>query len=141
MSHEDIKRVEGAVVPAPKLIPLAKLPERINKEAEAVNEMAHRMLEHILKCGDYLLQAKQQVRYGEFKQWLETNCDLGWAQAHRYMDIATKWPKLPGSHKKRAAELKSFRQIMAAVTGKEINKKEPAALREARPRSERRTGT
>jgi hypothetical protein len=141
MSDEDIKRVEGVVIPRPKLIPLSKLPERINREAAAVNEAAVKMLEHILKCGDYLLQAKQQLPYGEFNRWAEANCVLGYAQARRYMKIAKNWPRLPESRKKRAAELTSFRQIIAVVTGKEINEKEPRAFGEARPRSERRTGT
>jgi len=117
MENETVK---VTVVRSEKLIPLVKLPERINRECEAVNRNARDMLRHILQCGDYLNMAKKQVAYGQFETWLEVNCQLGHAQAHRYMNIAKVFPKLSGKQQRRAAELTSFRQIMAAVTGKQI---------------------
>lgn len=80
---------------------LEELATRINAldreaaEAEAVSINACRSaLEMRRQQGEMLLQAKSQLKHGEWLPWLGKHCTVGDRQAQKYMKIAKGWDAL-----------------------------------------------
>jgi len=46
------------------------------------------MLLEACRAGEHLLKAKEQVRHGEFKAWVERNCDAPYNTVVQYMRVA-----------------------------------------------------
>ncbi len=63
--------------------------------ADDVND-AHRLargnaesaVQHAIRCGELLLQAKAQLKHGEFKPWIASSCEFAYSTAKRYMKAA-----------------------------------------------------
>ena len=61
-------------------------------EIEAVHQAAHRdarsALEHAIRCGQLLLEAKQNVEHGGWLRWLAEHTTITPRQSQRYMRLA-----------------------------------------------------
>jgi hypothetical protein len=64
--------------PLPVLVPLIK---------QEIEEGEKAGLEHYRRAGEMLIEAKEQLRHGEFSQWLRRNFTLSRATATRYMKL------------------------------------------------------
>ncbi len=53
------------------------------------------MLLEARRAGEHLLKAKEQVRHGEFKPWIERNCAFSYSTAKAYMQTAKKAARCP----------------------------------------------
>ncbi len=74
---------------------LTDLAERINTEHEACHASMQRGLEHALKAGGLLLEAKAGLPHGEWLPWLGENCpDISERTAQRYMRLAENGDEL-----------------------------------------------
>jgi hypothetical protein len=65
--------------------------------ADVVNELhraayihAETAVENACKCGGLLLDQKASMKHGEWKAWVEDNCDFKYNTASRYMKAATQ---------------------------------------------------
>lgn len=63
------------------------LPEAINDAHQRVRENGRSMLQFAKQAGELLLQAKAQVKHGEFKAWIAENCHCSYRQAAKYMQV------------------------------------------------------
>jgi hypothetical protein len=68
--------------------PLA-LAKKINTEHYAGEDAAGQAMEHFIKCGEYLIEAKAQVKHGEWLQWVKDHLDFTDQTARNYMSIAS----------------------------------------------------
>jgi hypothetical protein len=66
---------------------LTDLRERLKNEHAAVLGSIKTSLTHAFACGDILLEAKTQVKHGQWLPWLET-CGISERTAQRYMRLA-----------------------------------------------------
>src|SRR4051794_19914840 len=72
--------------PAPAGAPdLESLARDINAEHDACLGKIAEGLGHAIRAGKLLLEAKAQVRHGEWATWIETNCRFGPRMAQKYM--------------------------------------------------------
>ena len=95
---------------------LADLAGRINTEHEACHASMRKGLEHALKAGALLLEAKAGLPHGEWLPWLGENCsDIGERTAQNYMRLARELPKLGSEKAQRVADL-SYRDAVHVVT-------------------------
>jgi hypothetical protein len=98
----------------PAEAPLAKLAKQIN-EAHALCEESYRAgLQHAVRTGQLLLQAKARVGHGDWLAWLKKNCRLFDRLAQKYMRVARELPKLDAANTPRVADL-SFREALNLV--------------------------
>jgi hypothetical protein len=67
---------------------LADLAARIRKEHEAASIAMRRTVEHAMAAGDLLLEAKTQLKHGQWLPWLKGNCALSDRTARLYMSLA-----------------------------------------------------
>lgn len=74
---------------------LSDLASAIAVEHQLVELHANSAVQHALRCGELLLQAKAQLQHGEWLGWLRDNCHVGTREAQRYMRLAREVPKLP----------------------------------------------
>jgi hypothetical protein len=93
---------------------LADLAQRINTEHAAVGAAMKSGLEHALRAGELLFEAKASVDHGEWLPWLECNCDIAQRTAQAYMRLAREFPKLEPAKAQRVADL-SFRDAIAEL--------------------------
>lgn len=77
--------------------PLTILATEINTEHNAFLEAMQAGLQHALKCGNLLLEAKAMVPHGEWLPWLADNCQVSERSAQAYMRVAQHWPELSKS--------------------------------------------
>jgi hypothetical protein len=67
---------------------LADLAARIREGHEEVVSSMQQSLEHAMDTGEALLEAKSQVKHGEWQAWLWEHCDIPERTASRYMRLA-----------------------------------------------------
>jgi hypothetical protein len=67
---------------------LTDLAFRIKAEHEASSESARRSLVHAMAAGDLLLEAKQQLKHGQWMPWLKQHCAIPDRTARLYMRLA-----------------------------------------------------
>jgi hypothetical protein len=68
--------------------PLNDLAGRIRAEHEQVGLALRRTLDHAMRCGDLLIEAKAQVSHGGWLPWLEGQCGFSFRTAQAYMRLA-----------------------------------------------------
>jgi hypothetical protein len=77
-----------------------------------------RGLQYALECGRYLLEAKSQISYGTWIDWVREHCEMDERLAQRYMRVAKHWPKLTAELSEadttRVSHL-SFRQALELI--------------------------
>ena len=78
------------------------LAAQIEREHQAAIGAARSAIEHAIRCGNLLLEAKAQVGHGGWLPWIEANVSFGARQAQKYMHLANHADALPnansGSH-------------------------------------------
>jgi hypothetical protein len=67
---------------------LADLAAEIRQEHAAVRTSARQTLDHAIRAGELLLQAKDKVGHGRWTDWLPNHCDLSERTAQAYMRLA-----------------------------------------------------
>lgn len=65
-----------------------ELAGRINHHHRAATAAAQTAIEHAIRCGELLAEAKQQLPHGAFLQWLREHCEVKERQAQNYMRVA-----------------------------------------------------
>ncbi len=93
---------------------LADLAVDINAEHAACERAMHQGLDHALRCGDLLRQAKRAVTHGQWQKWLEDNFDGTPRLARHYMRVACDYPKLDTERK--CVSALSLRQAIGAIS-------------------------
>jgi len=64
------------------------LVEPVNQAHKQARANASDAIEHAVRCGELLLEAKRQVAHGQWKKWIELNCEFAYETAKRYMKAA-----------------------------------------------------
>lgn len=78
--------------PAPsRSTPLQQLAEGIRVEHEAATKAAQSAVEHAIRAGALLAEAKAQVKHGQWLPWLHENFPASRQTAAAYMRVAAKW--------------------------------------------------
>lgn len=95
--------------PRPSLS-LSALAEQINEENRLCEESLRAGLEHALRAGALLLEAKARCDHGTWGAWLRENCEVSERTAQAYMRVARERPALE-SKTQRVADL-SFRAAL-----------------------------
>jgi transcriptional regulator with XRE-family HTH domain len=85
---------------------LDQLAEAANRDDEATRAHVAKGLAHAARAGEALLQAKQQLKRGQFSPWLERNFSAGRTQAFLYMRIARNYDFLISSEVKSVSAAK-----------------------------------
>lgn len=70
------------------VIDLPFLAHEINDAHRQVAFHGKSMLLEARRAGEHLLRAKEQVKHGEFKAWIERNCVCSYPRAAKYMQVA-----------------------------------------------------
>ena len=76
---------------------LSDIATQINTEHARVQSAIREGLQHALKCGELLAQAKALVNHGEWLPWLSKNCAVSERTAQAYMRVFQNWPELSKS--------------------------------------------
>jgi hypothetical protein len=93
---------------------LATLVAEIEAEHAATQLAAQSALEHAIRCGELLLEAKVKVGHGDWLPWLKANCSFRPRTARAYMQLARAMPTLPEAKWQRVANL-SVRDAIAQL--------------------------
>jgi hypothetical protein len=93
---------------------LAKLAARIRAEHEASGSALKRGAAHAMNAGDLLIEAKAQLKHGQWLPWLEGNCAISERTAQLYMRMAKARSKIEGVNPQHVADL-SLRGAMAVI--------------------------
>lgn len=67
----------------------------INREHKAVVDALEKGLDHALKAGEYLSQAKKLVGHGGWAEWVEKHCEFSYRTARSYIRVFNKRDELP----------------------------------------------
>src|SRR6266849_265246 len=73
---------------SPVLSRLADLAERIKVEHNAYVAAVKKSAEHAMAAGDALIEAKAQLKHGEWLPWLKGHCEISERTAQVYMRLA-----------------------------------------------------
>jgi hypothetical protein len=73
---------------------LTDLASRIKTEHAAVDAALKRSVEHAMSTGELLLEAKTQIKHGQWLKWLQENCGLSTRMAQNYMRLAEHRPEI-----------------------------------------------
>lgn len=92
----------------------AHLVRKIKGELKECEKHSRLAVEHMLRLGDLLVQAKKTLGHGEFYPWLKQKCDLGQRQAQRYMKVARHREIVEKANASRATHL-SLTAALAAI--------------------------
>jgi len=65
------------------------LASAINQEHALVYQATIDALDHAIRCGQFLLEAREQVPDGKWTEWIEANLNIAVSAATRYQRIAT----------------------------------------------------
>jgi hypothetical protein len=84
---------------------LADLAARIKIEHEAAAGALKRTLTHAMAAGDLLLEAKAQLKHGEWLPWLEARCGIPERTARLYMRLARNREELSKRQNGNVADL------------------------------------
>ena len=90
---------------------LSKLADEINDAHGKVAAAFSDAVEHAVRAGTFLAEAKQKVAHGGWLPWLKENFAFSERTAQGYMRVARELPKLKAQ---RVADL-SFRQTIALL--------------------------
>jgi protein gp37 len=67
---------------------LPGLAKQINAEHDAAVGSARDAIEHVIRAGNLLIEAKAKVKHGEWQDWVERNCRFSIDTAQVYMKVA-----------------------------------------------------
>lgn len=93
-----------------------KLPEKvrgINGEHRNAMECAETAVQHAIRCGELLLEVKDELPRGTFDGWVSRNCEFGRSTAYAYLKAAQSSALVDGFSSLRQA-LKSLSKVEPA---------------------------
>jgi hypothetical protein len=109
-----------------KQSPLAELAERIRAEHQSAIASIRQGAQHAMIAGELLLEAKRQLKHGDWTKWLEANCcAISDRTAQVYMHLALNRAALEAKPQ-HAADL-SVRKALKAIAGPPKSKDTPKA--------------
>lgn len=82
---------------------LTQLAFTINREHTLAYQKAVEALEHAIRCGEALIEAREIVPDGEWTRWVEANLSIATGTMHRYIRVATYKQHLLDADKKPAS--------------------------------------
>jgi hypothetical protein len=94
---------DQVVVRGPSANALASLATRANIEHAAFEATASAAVAHAIACGEALIEAKAQLRHGQWLSWLADHVEFNDRQAQRYMQIARNASRVSDLDSVRAA--------------------------------------
>jgi Protein of unknown function (DUF3102) len=94
---------------------LVDLAARIEAEHEAVRAAAETGLEHAVKAGQLLIEAKTALPHGKWLVWVKANCTVSPRSVQAYVHAANEFSKLDGPNAQRVAHL-SFRDALREMS-------------------------
>jgi hypothetical protein len=111
----EIVSVSVASVPALEVLPsdavLKKLRADVDREHGQVLRAQATMLQHAVRAGQLLIQAKNSLAPGVFQKWVEqgegVTADLSVRTAQRYMQVANNFPELIERLRERSSAARS----------------------------------
>ena len=93
---------------------VAELGQRIHGYMKTIEQHAKGATECAIEAGLLLIEAKSQVRHGEWEQWLSDFCSMAPRTARAYMRLAKELPKLPDAKRRAVADL-PIREALKAI--------------------------
>jgi len=84
----EVRKPTGKVEVVPAKPTLGALAGTANREHVAVIRARDEFVEHAIKAGEALIEAKAQVKHGEWRAWLEDHFDASERTAQIYMRVA-----------------------------------------------------
>lgn len=84
------------------------LAQKIKNEHALAQECAETAVQHAVRCGQLLLEAKASLRHGRFVPWVEANCKFSIRTAQAYIKVA--------GQKRSALRFSSLRQALDSPT-------------------------
>lgn len=115
---------ERAARSTERLAEAKQLVPQIKAEHRAVVEALESGLDHAIRCGEYLAQARKLIRRGEWEAWVEANCEFGVRTARNYMTVFRRKDELP---KREDTSYRRAIQMLRRDPTKPIGRKRPAA--------------
>jgi hypothetical protein len=109
---------------AERLAEAKQLVPQIKAEHRAVVEALESGLDHAIRCGEYLSQARKLIRRGEWEAWVEANCEFGVRTARNYMTVFRRKDELP---KREDTSYRRAVQMLRRDPTKPIGRKRTAA--------------
>jgi hypothetical protein len=94
---------DQVVVRGPSANALASLANTANIEHAAFEATASAAVAHAIACGEALIEAKAQLRHGQWLSWLADHVEFNDRQAQRYMQIARNASRVSDLDSVRAA--------------------------------------
>lgn len=91
---------------------MMNLARKIEAEHKDATKAARDALKHAYRCGQLLIEAKQEIKHGEFLGWVGLHCHVGERQARRYMTLARGWEHI--------SKTDSMSDLTLAMAGKLI---------------------
>ena len=89
------------------------LAARIRQELEATRTSLVKAIDHAITVGELLIEAKQQVRHGDWLPWLAENCEISERTAQSHMKLA----RTP-LEKRNALRISPLREALAAIANR-----------------------
>ncbi len=113
---------------------LDDLAREINQEAQACEAALAQGMEHALKAGRLLLEAKALIPHGGWLPFVEQQCGLTARTAQGYMRVARHWPEIESKYETVAhLSLHKALELLRVATSEEKKDGPPAALPSHRP--------
>jgi hypothetical protein len=79
----------------------------IRREHEAAQDAQGRAVQHALRCGDLLREAREHIAHGQWEMWVEESCKFSARTARAYMQLAG----LDEANRQRVAEMSLRRAL------------------------------
>jgi len=98
----------------PIALVLATPAERINSKHLEVKRLELTAKDVAAEVGDMLIEVKQSLPHGEFKKWVEDNCEFSYTKAREYMQVA----------KTKVTDFRHFEQSDSIIGVLSINRKQ-----------------
>jgi hypothetical protein len=86
-------------------IAVGSLSDRINAAHAASLAMANNALDHAMRCGDLLAEAKAVCGHGHWAEWVAKNCTFSLRTAQQYLRMSKNRPVIEASNAHRGAHL------------------------------------
>jgi Protein of unknown function (DUF3102) len=110
--------------------PLSDLAADIDAHHDLARQHAGQAFDHAVKAGLLLIEAKRQVRHGEWAKWLKANVKVGARQASNYMKVAS----LPDEKRSAVADLSLRKAVDHIARERGDRDNEPEAPKTPKPK-------
>ena len=97
---------------------LADLARQINAEHEACHAAMRASVEHAVRAGVLLIEAKAGLPHGEWAGWIDAHCEFSDRTARAYMRLAKELPKLDEEKRQHVAEM-PLREALVSIADPE----------------------